>query len=98
MWPPTRSIQNCRSRPVDTVGTGDKQERLPRAPGGAGSRGPPRGPARVLMEAANASRVPILAVDIPSGLNADTGQPEGPAIHAIATVTMALPQGGLLGE
>ena len=63
---------------------------------GTGFRGPARGTARVLMEAANASRVPILAVDIPSGLNADTGQPEGPAIHAIATVTMALPKVGLL--
>lgn len=63
---------------------------------GTGFRGPARGPAYVLIETANASHVPILAVDIPSGLNADSGQPEGPAIHAVATVTMGLPKVGLL--
>jgi hydroxyethylthiazole kinase-like uncharacterized protein yjeF len=63
---------------------------------GTGFHGPARGAARTLIEAANASHVPILAVDIPSGLNADTGQPEGPAIRAVATVTMGLPKVGLL--
>jgi len=63
---------------------------------GTGFRGPARGIPRALIEAANASGVPILAVDIPSGLDADTGQPDGPAIHAVATVTMGLPKIGLL--
>ena len=63
---------------------------------GTGFRGPARGAPRALIEAANASRAPVLAVDVPSGLDADTGQPEGPAIHAVATVTMGLPKVGLL--
>lgn len=63
---------------------------------GTGFRGPARGVPRALIEAANASRVPVLSVDVPSGLDADTGQPDGPAIHAVATVTMGLPKVGLL--
>jgi NAD(P)H-hydrate epimerase len=63
---------------------------------GTGFKGPARGAPRALIEAANASGVPILAVDIPSGLDADTGRPEGPAIHAAATVTMGLPKVGLV--
>lgn len=63
---------------------------------GTGFRGPAHGTALALVEAANASRIPILAVDVPSGLNADTGQPAGPTIHAVATVTMGLPKVGLL--
>lgn len=63
---------------------------------GTGFRGPARGPAAAFIEAANASEAPILAVDVPSGLDADTGQPEGPCIRARATVTMGLPKVGLL--
>jgi ADP-dependent NAD(P)H-hydrate dehydratase / NAD(P)H-hydrate epimerase len=40
-----------------------------------------------VIELVNASGVPVLAVDIPSGLNADTGQPMGTAIQAEATAT-----------
>lgn len=63
---------------------------------GTGFRGPARGAAAALIEAANASAVPILAVDVPSGLNADTGHAEGPAVRAAATVTMGLPKVGLV--
>lgn len=63
---------------------------------GTGFRGPARGTPATLIEAANASAVPILAVDVPSGLNADTGHPEGPAIRAAMTVTMGLPKVGLV--
>lgn len=63
---------------------------------GTGFRGPAGGPAAALIDAANASKRPVLAVDIPSGLNADTGQAEGPVIRAVATVTMGLPKVGLL--
>ena len=37
----------------------------------------------------------ILAVDIPTGVNADTGEADGSAVKADATVTMALPKLGL---
>ncbi len=42
---------------------------------------------RQLIESINAQNCPILAVDIPSGLDCDTGQPLGAAIRASYTVT-----------
>ncbi len=50
-----------------------------------------------LIQAVNALHRPVLAVDIPSGVCADTGNILGCAIHATATVTMqALKRGMLL--
>ena len=49
-----------------------------------------------LIKAINESRRPILAIDTPSGLNADTGKPEGAAIQATITLTLAAPKRGLL--
>lgn len=47
-----------------------------------------------LIESMNACQCPIMAVDIPSGLDCDTGEPLGAAIHAAATVTfVALKKG-----
>lgn len=39
------------------------------------------------IELINTSGVPVFAVDVPSGMNADTGQPMGSAIQAEATAT-----------
>ena len=58
--------------------------------------GPPRDAVADLIRAANASRLPILAVDLPSGLHPDTGEPLGVTIRAALTVTLALPKRGLL--
>lgn len=44
----------------------------------------------------NASGVPVLAVDVPSGLDADTGQTFGAAIEAALTLTVGAPKRGLL--
>lgn len=63
---------------------------------GTGFRGPAQGEAAVLIELANQTGKPIVAVDIPSGLQADTGRFEDPCIRAMATVTMGLPKVGLL--
>jgi ADP-dependent NAD(P)H-hydrate dehydratase / NAD(P)H-hydrate epimerase len=63
---------------------------------GTGFRGPADGvPARVI-EAANRSGRPILAVDVPSGVDAGTGRADPPCIRAVATVTMGLPKVGLV--
>jgi len=63
---------------------------------GTGFRGPAAGePARVI-EAANRSGTPILAVDVPSGIDAATGGAAAPCVHAVATVTMGLPKRGLM--
>ncbi len=54
---------------------------------------------RVMVETVNASGVPVLAADLPSGLHADTGRVLGAAIRAEATVTfIGLKQGLLTGE
>ncbi len=50
------------------------------------------------IERVNGARVPVLAVDVPSGLNADTGQPQGAAIKAAVTLTVGAPKIGLLQE
>ena len=63
---------------------------------GFSAKGAPRDTIAALIEAANASKLPILAVDLPSGLDADTGATPGAVIRAAATVTLALPKTGLL--
>jgi len=63
---------------------------------GFGLNGPPLGPAAQLIAEANAHPAPILAVDLPSGLDARTGDPYDPCIRAEATLTLALPKTGLL--
>lgn len=63
---------------------------------GTGARGAPRGLVARAIESVEALAVPVIAVDIPSGLDADTGQVEGSCLHADLTVTLALPKRGLL--
>lgn len=63
---------------------------------GFGLSGPPRGAAARLIDAANAHLAPRLAIDLPSGLDARTGEPYDPCLRATATLTLALPKTGLL--
>ncbi len=62
---------------------------------GCGLSGPPSGAAARLIVAANAHPAPILAIDLPSGLDGRTGTPFSPCIHADSTLTLALPKTGL---
>ena len=55
---------------------------------GTGFRGEPRPDAAELIERVNASGGPVLAVDLASGVDADTGEVEGVAVRADATVAM----------
>jgi NAD(P)H-hydrate epimerase len=54
---------------------------------GTGLTRPVEGSLRVLIELMNSSGKPILALDLPSGLDADTGSPLGAAVRAMATAT-----------
>ena len=69
---------------------------------GTGLSRPVEGLAAEVIRAANASGRPILAVDIPSGLDCDTGQPVGGAaadlvIHAVETVSFCGGKKGFAG-
>lgn len=65
---------------------------------GTGSRGPARGPVAGAIQVINrfSDRALVVSIDIPSGLNADTGIAEGDAVVADVTLTMGLPKTGLL--
>jgi NAD(P)H-hydrate epimerase len=63
---------------------------------GTGLNAEVRGYFRRLIETINALDRPVLAVDVPSGLSADTGRPCGACIRARITVTFAYPKIGHL--
>jgi hydroxyethylthiazole kinase-like uncharacterized protein yjeF len=44
----------------------------------------------------NASKLPVISVDVPSGLDADSGVAYAPCVQAHTTVTLGLPKPGLL--
>jgi NAD(P)H-hydrate epimerase len=61
---------------------------------GTGLNSEVRGLSRLVIEEINRLRPPVLAVDIPSGLCADSGQPLGAAVRAQVTVTYGWPKIG----
>lgn len=62
---------------------------------GTGVNGEPREPVKSIIETLNESGKPIFSVDLPSGLNADTGESYGTVIRARATGTMVAWKRGL---
>jgi len=65
---------------------------------GTGSKGAPRGAIAAAIELAAGSGKPVVAVDLPSGVDASTGHVEIPAIKADLTVTFAFRKVGLALE
>jgi NAD(P)H-hydrate epimerase len=61
---------------------------------GIGASGEVREPAASLIRWMNQSKKPIVSVDVPSGLDADTGAVQGVAVRASVTVTFGLPKRG----
>jgi len=59
---------------------------------GSGLNRPLAGDWGEVVEALNKSPLPIVAVDVPSGINGDTAHPIGPHLDADVTVTFAAPQ------
>ena len=57
-------------------------------------KGNPRPPADKIIEQINCSKIPILAVDVPSGLDVETGQIMQPAINPTYIITLGMPKVG----
>ncbi|MFO8011749.1 MAG: NAD(P)H-hydrate epimerase [Phycisphaerae bacterium] len=67
---------------------------------GTGTQGEIRPPFDGIIEAvaANRDHADVFAIDIPSGLDADSGMPLGPTVRAKATITMAAVKQGFAAE
>ena len=63
---------------------------------GTGIKGGVSGELAAVINAMNGAGRPVVAVDVPSGLDADTGKVDGACVKAALTVTFALPKIGLL--
>src|SRR5206468_1782273 len=63
---------------------------------GTGLNAPVAGVAAAVIAVINACGAPVLAVDIASGLSADTGAPLGAAVRATVTATFGYPKVGQL--
>jgi hydroxyethylthiazole kinase-like uncharacterized protein yjeF len=63
---------------------------------GTGFKGAAQGVAGRVIEMINRVGKPVVAVDLPSGLEADTGNVHGPCIQATETITFCLPKLGLV--
>lgn len=65
---------------------------------GTGTNGAPRGLMSPLIDWINAEaqHTFVLSIDVPSGIDTDSGIAEGSAVHADLTVTMGLPKTGLI--
>ena len=58
-------------------------------------KGAPQGEAAHLIRWVNSQSAPVLALDVPSGVDATTGMVFDPAVRASATMMLALPKKGL---
>ncbi len=63
---------------------------------GTGSSGKPTGCAHFMIQEISRSKKPVIAIDIPSGINPDTGHHSGAFVTAAETLTFGLPKRGLL--
>lgn len=65
---------------------------------GTGFKGKVVEPYDTTIELVNFSQITVIAVDIPSGLDGETGKTEGPAIRATETAYLGLPKTGFFIE
>ena len=63
---------------------------------GTGSSGQPSGAIHHMIEELGSSGKPVLSIDLPSGLDPDTGERGGACVQAAATFTLGLAKRGLL--
>lgn len=92
--------------PIEVLGRPHDRERLHRLLGGTawiidallgtGATGPPRPPIDAVIDDLNTSGVPIVAIDVPSGLDCDTGRAAEATIRARHTCTFVAQKPGFL--
>lgn len=63
---------------------------------GTGARGAPRERQAAVIRRVNDSNLPVLALDVPSGVDSDTGLVEGDAVQATVTIAFGSPKIGSL--
>ncbi|MCD6727282.1 MAG: NAD(P)H-hydrate dehydratase [Solirubrobacteraceae bacterium] len=63
---------------------------------GTGFSGSPRGPVGEAVAVLEGSGLPVVACDVPSGVDASTGEVAGPAVRAVATATFHAVKPGLV--
>ena len=63
---------------------------------GTGSKGAPRDAAADFIRAINYAGLPVISADLPSGVDATSGEVHDPAVRAFATVSFGFPKIGLL--
>lgn len=89
-------VRVTRYEPARTQAALERADLLVDALLGTGFSGELRDPISGMVAAANAAGAPVLAVDVPSGVDADSGQVAGEAVRAARTVTLAALKVGLL--
>lgn len=65
---------------------------------GTGADGEPRSPLDAVIALMNGSNTPIMAVDVPSGLDADTGEQSASCVQASLTATFVAPKVGFASK
>ena len=75
------------AKAIQTVG--EESDMMVDALLGTGTSGPPREPFHTAIETINKLDLPVVALDIPSGLDCDSGEPLEIAIRADHTITFA---------
>ena len=81
---------------LNSARQGEEYDVLVDALVGIGFRGPARSEFDALVEGINEASIPVLSLDVPSGLNADTGAVDSSVIQAHSTVTFIAMKPGLL--
>jgi len=99
---PAFQLQVFRSAAGTEIGIADVERHRPDlivdALIGYGLESAPAGPTAALIRWANGSGAPILALDVPSGIDSTTGLTLGDFMQARWTMTLALPKSGLLPD
>ncbi len=79
---------------VDETGEVEGADVIVDALFGTGFRGEPRADAAAAIERINAAAAPVVSVDLPSGVDASTGEVAGAVVRADLTVTFHAPKVG----